>query len=136
MDSSGRATLRGMSRPVLAVLALPLVLTGCGGGSTSDISTGCFTISQAVETYNSNIDAVRAGTATDGDIVKAYGKMADKLGVAANLVPTGKLHDLASSAATAAGRVRVAVTGGQVDPVDVRAVDDALQAAQPLCKGK
>ena len=125
-----------MNRSALAALALPLLLTGCGGASTSDVSTGCFTITQAVDTYNSNIDAVRAGTATDGDIVKAYGKIADKLSVAATLVPTGKLHDLASSASTAAGRVRVSVTGGQTDALDVRAVADALRAAQPLCAGK
>ena len=124
-----------MNRSTLAALALPLLLTGCGATSTTDVSTGCFTFSQAVETYVSNYSAIAAGTATDADIVKAYGDIADKLNVTAELVPTGKLHDLASSGALDAGRVRVAVTGGQTDPLDVKALDDALQAAQPLCKG-
>ncbi len=122
------------------LLVLAVLLSGCGssggasGGDTS-IDTGCFTISQAVSTFNDAQDAIRNGTATPADTVKAFGHAADKLSEATTLLPAGHLQDLATTAGMALGRARVAADSGADYSTDRGAALDALNQAAPLCKG-
>lgn len=120
--------------PVLLVAACSGGSAG-GGTSSSSLDTGCFTISEAVSTFNDSQDATKAGTATTADTMKAYASAADKLKTAALILPTGHLQDLTSTAATALGRARVALDGGGADDADRAAVISALNEAAPLCKG-
>lgn len=125
----------GMKPTVLALIAL--LAAGCGGSGSSDtsIDTGCFTMSEGVSTFNDAQDAIRAGTATPADTVKAFGKAADKLTEAASFLPSGHLQDLASTAGTALGRARVAADSGGDYNLDRGVAVDALNEAAPLCKG-
>ncbi len=118
----------------LAALAATGALAGCGAAS-DPLATGCFTAGNAVLTINTALDAIRAGTATDADTIKAFGKAANDLTDASSFFPAGELKDLTATAATALGRARVSETAGDSSVVDQDAATAALTKAAPLCVG-
>ena len=138
-------TPKAAATRAVAGASLILLLTACGGASTdTSTSAGCFRLNQAANDFNTAQDASKAGTSTDGDRAKAYSGVKSKLDDAALILPAGKLHDLAVTAATGVGQARVALlTSGSdstgVSPSVAQGVDAAvaaLNSAAPMCNGK
>jgi len=125
----------------LGAVALTLFTVGCGSstGQSSDVSAGCFRLSQAASEFNDAADAVKNSTATNADTAKAYGSIKGKLDDAVVVLPPGRLKDLASTAGVALGQARVQLLNDQADDTFAAKVETArtaLTGAAPLCKGK
>jgi hypothetical protein len=121
-----------MNRPAIALVAL--LLAACSSESDSGgAKYGCALAEKAFVAYDDSVDGARNNTATPADLIKDMNTVKDKMEEVASIA-NGELKVHAESAALSAGRIRVALSGGDADvTAEASSLRKEMLAASTLC---